>query len=162
MRKMSIFLFVAALMVSLLGHGTGMDTASIGWDDQNFFRYCPASRCSKDGPEIRFPLRLETSSSPSSCGATCAKLACSGQDTILFHPLLGPCKVTAIDYSRASLNIIPLVDSLSSCPLQKLISTNLPADFSKILPADFFNRCPLYQATPCTVFDLLLSFYLDI
>uniref|UniRef100_A0ACD5VAG4 Uncharacterized protein n=1 Tax=Avena sativa TaxID=4498 RepID=A0ACD5VAG4_AVESA len=140
MRKMSIFLVVAALMVSLLGHGTGMDTASTGWDDQDFFRSCPPSRCSKDGPEIRFPLRLETSSSSSSCGETCAKLACSGQDTILFHPLLGPCKVTAIDYSRASLSITPLVDSLSPCPLQKLISKNPPADF--------LNRCLLYQATP--------------
>ncbi|CAM0878950.1 unnamed protein product [Alopecurus aequalis] len=139
-RKMSTFLVVAALMASLLGHGTGMDTASTGRDDQNFFRYCPPSRCSKDGPEIRFPLRLETSGSSSSCGATCAKLDCSGQDTILFHPLLGPCKVTAIDYSRATLNIIPLVDSLSPCPLQKLISTSRPADF--------FNRCSLYQATP--------------
>ncbi|KAM0845813.1 hypothetical protein ACQ4PT_056104 [Festuca glaucescens] len=137
---MRTFLVVVALVVSLLGHGTGMDTASTGWDDENFFRYCPPSRCSKDGPEIRFPLQLETSSSSASCGATCAKLACSGQDTILFHPLLGPCKVMAIDYTRATLNIIPLIDSLSPCPLQKLISTNLPADFS--------DRCPLYQATP--------------
>ncbi|XP_037411289.1 rust resistance kinase Lr10-like [Triticum dicoccoides] len=136
----SIFLVAAVLVVSVLGHSTGMPIASPGWDDQDFFRYCPPSRCSKDGPEVRFPLQLETSSSSSPCGATCAKLACSGQDVILLHPLLGPCKVTAIDYSRATLIIIPLVHSLSPCPLQKLISTNLPDDA--------YLRCPLYQATP--------------
>lgn len=137
---MSIFLIVAVLVVSVLGHSTGIPTASTGWDDQDFLRYCPPSRCSKDGPEVRFPLRLQTSSSYSSCGATCAKLTCSGQDVILLHPLLGPCKVTAIDYSRATLIIIPLIHSLSPCPLQKLISTNLPDDA--------YLRCPLYHTTP--------------
>lgn len=136
----SIFLIASVLVLSVLGHSTGMATASTGWDDQDFFRHCPPSRCSKDGPEVRFPLRLETSSSSSSCGATCAKLTCSGQDVILLHPLLGPCKVIAIDYSCATLIIIPLVDSLSPSPLQKLTSTNLPDDA--------YLRCPLYQATP--------------
>ncbi|KAE8796305.1 putative receptor-like protein kinase [Hordeum vulgare] len=137
---MSIFLIAAVLVVSVLGHSTGMPTASPGWDDQDFFRCCPPSRCSKDGPEVRFPLRLQTSNSSSSCGATCAKLTCYDQDVILLHPLLGPCKVTAIDYSRATLIVIPLVHSLSPCPLQKLISRNLPADA--------YLRCPLYLATP--------------
>ncbi|KQK02392.1 rust resistance kinase Lr10 isoform X3 [Brachypodium distachyon] len=125
MRKMSIF---AVMVLSVLDHRTCMATASTGWDDPDFFRYCPPSRCSKDGPEIRFPLRLETSNSSSLCGATCAKLACSGQDTILLHPFLGPCKVAAIDYRHGAFSIVPLADSLSPCPLQKLISKNLSAD----------------------------------
>ncbi|XBI23805.1 hypothetical protein VPH35_048979 [Triticum aestivum] len=137
---MSKILPIAILLLCLLSHGPGMATVS-AWDDKDFFRYCPPSWCSKDGPEIRFPLRLESSNSSSSCGATCAKITCSGQDTILLHPLLGPCKVTAIDYSRASFSIVPLVDS---CPLQKLISINLPAI------ADV-NRCALYESTPGTL-----------
>ncbi|KAE8820419.1 putative rust resistance kinase Lr10 [Hordeum vulgare] len=128
---------ITVLLLCLLSHATDMATAS-AWDDKDFFRHCPSSRCSKNGPEIRFPLRLESSNSSSSCRATCAKVTCSGQDTILLHPLLGPCKVTTIDYSRAVFTIVPLVDS---CPLQKLISINLPAT------ADV-DRCGLYEFTP--------------
>ncbi|XP_048567855.1 rust resistance kinase Lr10-like [Triticum urartu] len=134
---MSRTLSIAVLLLSLLSPATDMATAS-AWDDKDFFKHCPPSWCSKDGPEIRFPLRLESSNSSSSCGATCAKITCSGQDTILLHPLLGPCKVTAIDYSRAAFSIVPLVDS---CPLQKLISINLTA----IADVD---RCALYESTP--------------
>ncbi|XBJ05530.1 hypothetical protein VPH35_024289 [Triticum aestivum] len=103
---MRIFL-VTALVVCLVSHGTDMATASAAWDDQDFFRNCLPSRCSKDGPEIRFPLRLDSSNTSSSCGATCAKLACSGQATIMFHPLLGPCNVTAMNYTGTVLNITP-------------------------------------------------------
>ncbi|XP_048559702.1 rust resistance kinase Lr10-like [Triticum urartu] len=120
---MSIFL-VTALVVCLVSHGTDMTTASAAWDDQDFFRNCPPSRCSKDGPEIRFPLRLDSSNTPSSCGATCAKLACSGQSTIMLHPLLGPCNVNSINYTGALLNITPLT---SACTMiQNLISISSP------------------------------------
>lgn len=123
-RKM-IKILVTALLLSLLNHGTGMATM---WDDKDFFKYCPPSRCSKQGPEIRYPYRLESSNTSSTCGAPCMNLACSGQDTILARPDLGPCKVTAIDYKRAVLKIVPLVNSLSPCPLQKLFSTSPPID----------------------------------
>ncbi|KAF7011910.1 hypothetical protein CFC21_026161 [Triticum aestivum] len=128
---MSIFL-VTALVVCLVSHGADMATASAAWDDQDFFRNCPPSRCSKDGPEIRFPLRLDSSNTSSSCGATCAKLACSGQSTIMLHPLLGPCNVNAINYTGALLNITPLT---SACTMiQNLISTSSP-------PADTGHHC---------------------
>lgn len=81
-RKM-IKILVTALLPSLLNHGTGMATT---WDDKDFFKYCPPSRCSKHGPEIRYPYRLESSNTSSTCGAPCMNSACSGQDTILAHP----------------------------------------------------------------------------
>uniref|UniRef100_A0A453DB01 non-specific serine/threonine protein kinase n=1 Tax=Aegilops tauschii subsp. strangulata TaxID=200361 RepID=A0A453DB01_AEGTS len=135
---MSIFL-VTALVVCLVSPGADMATSSAAWDDQDFFRNCPPSRCSKDGPEIRFPLRLDSSNTSSSCGATCAKLACSGQSTIMLHPLLGPCNVNAINYTGALLNITPLT---SACTvIQNLISTSSP-------PTDTGHHCtPHYSRT---------------
>ncbi|KAL6626595.1 hypothetical protein ACP70R_030321 [Stipagrostis hirtigluma subsp. patula] len=109
----------AALLLSVLNYGTMMVTAS---SDESFFQNCPASRCSEDGPEVRFPFRLETS--PPACGAPGMELLCSKQaDTILFHPNLGLCKVIAIEYSYRVIDVIPLADS--ECPIQKIISTNL-------------------------------------
>ncbi|XBH94689.1 hypothetical protein VPH35_085400 [Triticum aestivum] len=141
---MSVFL-VAALVACLVSHGAGAAMASAAWEDQDFFRNCPPSRCSRDGPQIRFPLQLldssntsSSSSSSSPCGATtCVKLACSGQDTIMLHPLLGPCRVTAINYTGASLSITPLA---SACTMiQKLVSTSSP-------PADAGYRCAPHYA----------------
>ena len=111
MGKMSEFL-VAALVVCLVSHGTNAATALAAWDDQDFFRNFPPSRCSKDGPEIRFPLRLDSSNtSSSSFSTTCVKLACSGKDTIMIHPFLGPCNVTATNYTSTALNITPLTSA---------------------------------------------------
>jgi hypothetical protein len=120
------------LLLAFLSHGTCsyMATTASGWDDHDFFRHCPPSRCSKDGPEIRFPHRLESSNTSSACRASCARLACSGQDTILHHPILGPCKVTSIDYKEAVINIIHLLPF--PCPLQKLMVDSLPPDDSPV------------------------------
>ncbi|TVT98637.1 hypothetical protein EJB05_56072, partial [Eragrostis curvula] len=116
-----------ALLLCLLGHGT--DVAS-GWDDRDFF--------SKDGPEIRFPLRLGSGNKSSLCGSTtCTKLACSGRDTILLHPFLGPSKVTAIDYKLALMNIIPLAARSSVCPINNLS-----------LPVRVDDNCGLYANNP--------------
>uniref|UniRef100_A0A0E0FF93 non-specific serine/threonine protein kinase n=1 Tax=Oryza nivara TaxID=4536 RepID=A0A0E0FF93_ORYNI len=130
------------LLLSVISHGAYPAMGS-AWEEEDFARNCPPSRCSGSGPEIRFPHQLESSnSSSSSCSASCARLACSGPDTILHHPFLGPCKVTAIDYKKAVFQIIPLVDSLSSCPLEKLIIDNLPE------PDYRSRRCSLYNAHP--------------
>lgn len=83
------------------------------------------------------PHRLESSNTSSACGALCARLSCSGQDTILHHPFLGPCKVTAIDYKHAVMKVILFV-SMSPCPLQKLIFHRLPLD----------DGCSLYKSIP--------------
>nr|AAM09949.1 receptor kinase LRK45 [Avena sativa] len=106
---MSKLLAIAILLLPLIDHGIDLATA---WDDKDFFKYCPPSRCSQHGPEIRFPFCLE-SINTSSCGCgsrSIRKLACSGQDTILLHPVLGPYNVSAIDYRHSSMKLIPLVD----------------------------------------------------
>nr|P93604.1 RecName: Full=Rust resistance kinase Lr10; AltName: Full=Probable receptor-like serine/threonine-protein kinase LRK10; Flags: Precursor [Triticum aestivum]AAC49629.1 rust resistance kinase Lr10 [Triticum aestivum] len=109
---MSKLLVIALLLLPLINHGIYLATA---WDDQDFFKYCPPSKCSQHGPMIRYPLCLESSNTSSSSSCGCAgrsiwKLACSGQDTILVHPVLGPYSVSAIDYRRSSMKITPLVD----------------------------------------------------
>ncbi|KAM0845612.1 hypothetical protein ACQ4PT_056248 [Festuca glaucescens] len=120
------------VVVCPVSNGTDMAIASAAWDDQDLLRNYPPSRCSKDGPEIRFPLRLDSSNTSSSCSVTCVKLACSGQDTIMIHPLVGPCNVTAINYTSAALNITPLT---SACTMiQKFISRSPP-------PGDAGHRC---------------------
>ncbi|BAS70096.1 Os01g0117266 [Oryza sativa Japonica Group] len=102
-------------------------TAS-AWKDKDFFSACPAKQCGK--VEIRYPFRFEPSNTSSSCGLPCMKLTCSDrQETILdIKNYLGrPYKVTAIDYKRATLTIVPLADDSSlpptpGCPLPNLIS----------------------------------------
>ncbi|CAL4949190.1 unnamed protein product [Urochloa decumbens] len=129
---MSGFL-VTALLLCLLKDGTYKATA---WDDKDFFSYCPPSRCSKHGPEIRFPFRLESSNTSSLCGVPCLKLACSGQDTILVHPVLDAYKVTKIDYRQATLTITPPVDPPSCHLITKLVSASVSLDFNYQLPSD--------------------------
>nr|AAK20738.1 LRK19 [Triticum aestivum] len=111
---MSKLLVIALLLLPLINQGIYLATA---WDDQDFFKYCPPSQCSQDGPEVRFPFCLESSNTSAAAAASCGcagrsirKLACSGRDTILFHPVLGPYNVSAIDYGRSSMKLIPLVD----------------------------------------------------
>lgn len=58
------------------------------------------------------------------------------------HPLLGPCKVTAIDYSFDIIKLVPLVDSLSPSLLQKLISRTVPIDVVR----------GLYHQSPCDIY----------
>ncbi|CAM0958691.1 unnamed protein product [Alopecurus aequalis] len=108
---MSKLLAIAILLLPLINHGNDLARA---WDDQDFFKYCPPSQCSQHGPVIRYPFCLESSNtSTSSCGCgdqSIRRLACSGQDTILVHPVLGPYNVNAIDYRHSSMKLIPPVD----------------------------------------------------
>uniref|UniRef100_A0ACD5TXC0 Uncharacterized protein n=1 Tax=Avena sativa TaxID=4498 RepID=A0ACD5TXC0_AVESA len=142
-RKMSKLLVIAILLLPLMNHGIDLATA---WDDKDFFKYCPPSRCSQHGPEIRYPFCLESTNTSllSSCGCgsrSIRKLACSGQDTILLHPVLGPYNVSAIDYRHSSMKLIPLVDPCmvlkkklinfrsSPCPQIDDINDNLLVNF---------------------------------
>uniref|UniRef100_A0A0E0JDB9 non-specific serine/threonine protein kinase n=1 Tax=Oryza punctata TaxID=4537 RepID=A0A0E0JDB9_ORYPU len=112
-------LITVLLLLSPLKYESDVATAS---DDEDFFKTCSSHRCSKHGPEIRYPFRLSTQ--PPSCGAPGMQLSCSGQDTILDHPVLGSCKVTMIYYRHVIMNAIPLVDSSPHCLLDKFISVN--------------------------------------
>ncbi|CAM0958693.1 unnamed protein product [Alopecurus aequalis] len=141
---------IAILLLPLISHGIRLATA---WDDEDFFKHCPPSQCSQHDPEIRFPFCLE-SSNTSSCGCgsrSLRKLVCSGQDTILVHPVLGPYNVSAIDYRHSSMNIIPLLDP---CPLlqQKLTistsSSSPQADVANDKEALLDN---IYFTTPATL-----------
>lgn len=77
-----------------------------------------------------FPFRDATR--PPSCGAQGMELSCSREEDItLLHPVLGLCKVTAIDYSYGTLNVIPLEESWAQCPLQKISTTNLATSVYK-------------------------------
>lgn len=141
----------AALLLFLLGAQLKKVTA---WEDKDFFSYCPPSRCSEHGPEIRFPFQLESKNTPSSCGVPCMKLSCSGQDTILDNKYyLGrPYKVTAIDYKHALLTAVPLADednysSPSPCPLLKSISIrpNLMTGYGYCNLGRYQNPCQTYD-----------------
>ncbi|CAL4957758.1 unnamed protein product [Urochloa decumbens] len=121
------------LQLSLLNYAS---YAAKSWEEDDFLKTCSSHRCSKHhGPEIRFPFRLSTD--PPSCGAPGMQLSCSKHDTILNHQVLGPCIVTAIYYRHLVMNVIPLVDSSSRCPLQKLISTNLSTDVYRPVSLDY-------------------------
>ncbi|VAH72161.1 unnamed protein product [Triticum turgidum subsp. durum] len=118
-----------ALIFPVLTYKISMATAS---GDGQFFHDCPPSRCSDGNIETRFPFRLATSLP--SCGAPGMELSCSKEaDTILLHPILGLCKVTAIDYSGGTLNVIPLEESWTRCPLQKISTTNLSTSVYRLL-----------------------------
>ncbi|KAG0538134.1 hypothetical protein BDA96_03G209100 [Sorghum bicolor] len=120
---------VVALLSCLLKDGA---YKAMGWDDADFFSNCPPSRCSKHGPEIRYPFRLESSNASSLCGAPCLKLGCYGDDTILVLPTaVIQYKVTAIDYRRGTLTLAPRVDESSSSCKQKLMSVSLPRNVFK-------------------------------
>ncbi|CAL4977438.1 unnamed protein product [Urochloa decumbens] len=127
---------LTVLLLLLLNYAS---YAATSWEDDDFLKTCSSHRCSKHhGPEIRFPFRLSTD--PPSCGAPGMQLSCSKHDTILNHPVLGPCKVTAVYYRHLVMNVIPLVDSSSCCPLQKLISTNQSTDVYKPVPLDYLGH----------------------
>ncbi|XP_066312009.1 rust resistance kinase Lr10-like [Miscanthus floridulus] len=118
---------VIALLLCLL-----IDGVYMVWADVDFFSNCPPSRCSKHGPEIRYPFRLESSNTSSLCGAPCMKLGCSGDDTILALPAaVIQYKVTAIDYKSGTLTIAPRVEDSSSSCKQKLMSASLPRSIIK-------------------------------
>lgn len=112
------------LLLLLLNYAS---CAATSLEGDNFLKTCSSHRCSKHhGPEIRFPFRLSTH--PPACGAPGMQLSCLGHDTILDHPVLGTCKVTAIYYTHRVMNVIPLAGSSPQCPLQKLVSRNQSTD----------------------------------
>uniref|UniRef100_A0A452XKJ5 non-specific serine/threonine protein kinase n=1 Tax=Aegilops tauschii subsp. strangulata TaxID=200361 RepID=A0A452XKJ5_AEGTS len=129
-RKMSKLLVIALLLLPLINNGIYL---AMAWDDQDFFKYCPPSKCSQHGPEVRFPFCLESSNTSAAAAASCGcsgtggltrMLACSGQDTILVHPVLGSYSVSAIDYRHSSVKLIPLVDPCLVLQQNLVISRN--------------------------------------
>lgn len=120
---------LAALLLLLLNY------VATSRQDDDIPKTCSTHRCKKHGPEIRFPFRLSTHPPP--CGVPGMQLSCSGHDTILDHPVLGSCNVTAIYYRHRVMNVIPLEDSSSPCPLQKVVSRNQSTDmYTPVVDSD--------------------------
>jgi hypothetical protein len=133
---MSKLLVIAILLLPLISHGRDLSTVLV-WDDKDFFKHCPPSQCSQHGPEIRYPFCLD-SSNTSSCGCgsrSIRKLVCSGQDTILVHPVLGPYNVSAIDYKHSSMKLIPLVEPCMVIQKKLIISKS-----SSSQQVDYFSN----------------------
>uniref|UniRef100_A0ACD5W5V1 Uncharacterized protein n=1 Tax=Avena sativa TaxID=4498 RepID=A0ACD5W5V1_AVESA len=128
---MSKLFVIAILLLPLISHGRDLSTIWV-WDDKDFFKYCPPSQCSQHGPEIRYPFCLD-SSNTSSCGCgsrSVRKLVCSGQDTILVHPVLGPYNVSAIDYRHSSMKLTPFVDPCMV--LRKKLISSRSSSYSQV------------------------------
>uniref|UniRef100_A0A0E0JDC5 RING-type E3 ubiquitin transferase n=1 Tax=Oryza punctata TaxID=4537 RepID=A0A0E0JDC5_ORYPU len=148
-----------ALAAAVLMFLLGAQVKVTAWEDKDFFSYCPPSRCSEHGPEIRFPFQLESNNTtPSSCGLPCMKLSCSGQDTILDNKYLGrPYKVIAIDYRHFTLTISPLAVAgleYSSCPLLKSVpipSVQFPAEPLPTVPFPYYRHFANW--TSCDIYD---------
>ncbi|KAM0891072.1 hypothetical protein ACQ4PT_026624 [Festuca glaucescens] len=139
---MSKLLAVAILLLPLISHGRDLSTVWV-WDDKDFFKYCPPSQCSQHGPEIRYPFCLDSSNTTScGCGSrSIRKLVCSGQDTILVHPVLGPYNVSAIDYRHSSMKLTPLVEPCMVIQKKLIISKS-----SSSQQVDYFSNEDSYFA----------------
>lgn len=64
---------------------------------------CPPSRCSLDGPEIRFPFRR--SDYPDHCGYPGFELACQGNDAVIKLPTFRDFPITNISYATQTLTL---------------------------------------------------------
>ncbi|XP_078149950.1 rust resistance kinase Lr10-like isoform X2 [Carex rostrata] len=70
---------------------------------QTNLKDCLPLRCSKHGPIVRYPLRLDTHAPH--CGYDTLVLSCAGDNTVLSLPYSGDYNVTAIDYKNSMLAI---------------------------------------------------------
>lgn len=125
---MAVSGLLGAILLLLFEARSKMTLAEKGND---FFTACPPSHCGKEGPEIRYPFRLN--SSPTNCSARGLVLSCSGNDTLLSLPESGSHKVIAIDYlhSEITIEVVPskitikIGDTWSDCQVQNFSFTNL-------------------------------------
>lgn len=88
---------------------------------QDFDKECPQSRCSKDGPVVRFPFRLN--SSAPKCGYGDLVLTCSGKNTVLRLPSSGEYNVTSINYKKSYLIVTRY--SWTPCPWLHMAELNV-------------------------------------
>ncbi|KAJ3704361.1 hypothetical protein LUZ61_008066 [Rhynchospora tenuis] len=89
--------------------------------NDNFTKECAPSRCSEEGPVVRYPFRLD--SRAPHCGYGNFVLSCSGNNTILRLPSSGEYNVTSIDYRFCYLTITRY--SWTPCPWRNIGIPNL-------------------------------------
>ncbi|XP_044489458.1 rust resistance kinase Lr10-like isoform X2 [Mangifera indica] len=88
---------------------------------ENGDEFCPPTRCSPDGPEIRYPFRLKTQ--PLFCGQEGFELSCSDNKTLLHLPFSGDYYVQEIGYHFGSITIVDVQET--ACTIQSLLAPNL-------------------------------------
>ncbi|KAH7571080.1 hypothetical protein JRO89_XS05G0249600 [Xanthoceras sorbifolium] len=96
----------------------------VGSNATNINQFCPPTRCSKKGPNIRFPFRIKTQ--PDFCGLEGFELSCSNDKTLLHLPsssTLHNFYVQEISYLSSRITIVDVNEA--TCPLQSLLSLNL-------------------------------------
>ncbi|KAJ0096207.1 hypothetical protein Patl1_15135 [Pistacia atlantica] len=91
------------------------------YSEANGHKFCPATKCNQEGPNIAFPFRLKTQ--PSFCGLQEFELSCLNNKTLLHLPSSGNYYVEEIDYVFESIKIMNVHET--PCSLQSLLLPNL-------------------------------------
>lgn len=119
MQKLSIFSFLSLLILFLLSPFTESKSSSENISSD----LCPITKCSENGPSIRFPFRLKTQ--PIFCGHDGFELSCSNSNTILHLPSSSSdFHVLEISYHDSTIAIRDGQET-TSCPIQNLLSFNI-------------------------------------
>ncbi|XP_078150009.1 rust resistance kinase Lr10-like [Carex rostrata] len=101
---------------------------------QTYSNDCGPSRCSKHGPIVRYPFRLD--SHAPHCGYDTLVLSCSGGNTVLRLPFSGDYNVTSIDYKKSML-IITRYSWTPNCPWSQIAEPNVTGSlFNPPFPVD--------------------------
>ncbi|KAJ0038133.1 hypothetical protein Pint_22145 [Pistacia integerrima] len=88
---------------------------------ENGDEFCPPTRCSPNGPEVRYPFRLKTQHP--FCGHEGFELSCSNNKTLLHLPSSSDYYVQEISYVYSQITIMDVQET--ACTLQSLLVTNL-------------------------------------
>ncbi|KAJ0038904.1 hypothetical protein Pint_22150 [Pistacia integerrima] len=100
---------------------SGAKNTSVMNSDENIYEFCPPTKCSKNGPKIRFPFRLKTQSI--SCGLEGFEMSCSNDKTMLHLPFSSGYYVEDISYLDRSITIMDMHDTTRQ--IKSLLSLNL-------------------------------------
>ncbi|KAJ1688355.1 hypothetical protein LUZ63_019745 [Rhynchospora breviuscula] len=120
-----IFTNVLAITISI----PYLTIAIMALGDDNFTKECPPSKCSDNGPVVRYPFRLNFHAMH--CGYDNFVLYCSQGNTVLRPPSSGEYNVTSIDYTRGILTITRY--SWTPCPWRNIDIANLTGSPFRIM-----------------------------
>ncbi|KAJ0038902.1 hypothetical protein Pint_22152 [Pistacia integerrima] len=107
---------------------------------ENNDEYCPPTRCSPDGPEVRYPFRLKTQHP--FCGHEGFELSCSNNKTLLHLPSSSDYYVQGIYYSGGRITITDVQET--ACALQSILVPNLINSRFYVPPLD---ECTIFNCT---------------
>ncbi|XP_077229860.1 rust resistance kinase Lr10-like [Tasmannia lanceolata] len=117
---------------------------------------CPPlafKKCSRHGPEIRFPFRLKEDHQLQHCGYPNFDIFCKGKNTILSLPYSTEVYVRDINYTAQTLTIFDPQNCIESLLLNLNLSTSLfQYSHTYFLESDTFLNCSVdiaYVPVPC-------------